>query len=112
MVIWSNAAGTVIMTNADGSIIDDTQEAFEDCCCEPVIDPDKWYCVNTDYWLNETCSGAPENNYNWCVTGAYIIANGLGNCFVTGPGLSQTMNYIVSGPYNSDFLCQEGCAPV
>ena len=110
MVIWSNAAGTVIMTNADGSIIDDTQEAFEDCCCEPVIDPDKWYCVNrSNWWDNPNCEGEPETS-NYCELGAVIIDEGLENCIAEGD-VSHMLNYIVSGPYEAHEACMPECPP-
>ena len=109
MPIWVNADGT-IMTNADGSIIDDTQEAFEDCCCEPVIDPDKWYCVNDSVWANQTCEGDPIPGYprDDCVNGALIIETGIEECYEVEVG-SFMILYIVSGPYDSQGDCQAVC---
>ena len=88
-----------------------TQEQLEDCCCEPVIDPDKWYCVNESGWMNDTCDGEPSYSSDLCIPGSDIIQFGIAVCNSPMPGESWMINYIISGPYDTGEACMIACKP-
>lgn len=89
----------------------------------PEVDPDKWYCVTTQYWQSPYpffgCTGNDQGLCQHCWKGNNIaslfpfqcIEEAVICCFACPPGVGAEEIMAIIGPFSSAGACYINCLP-